>query len=394
MRLLHTSDWHVGRTFHGRELLEDQRSVLAAIAELAAEHRVDAVLIAGDLYDRAVPSADAIAVLTEAFSAIRAAGAQIIASAGNHDSGPRLGAFSDFLAEGGLHLRADPQRLVDPVLLPGDPEVACYPVPYLEPEVVRRRLGLPGPASHQTVMSVALQHIREDFARRGAERPGLRGIAMAHAFVVGASPAGSERSIAVGGVESVGAEVFAGFDYVALGHLHGAQQVSARSSPQLAPELSPLLRYSGSPLAYSFTEAAQRKSVTLVEITADQPVRTRELPLPMPRPLAELTGTLDELLGGFDEFTEHYLSARLTDPVRPLEPMRRLQQKFPYAVTLSWQPPEPAEPAGGVDVARAGISDVELVHTFISECRGSAVSAAEIELVDQALALARAGGAE
>ncbi|NNG37508.1 exonuclease SbcCD subunit D [Nakamurella aerolata] len=384
MRLLHTSDWHVGRTFHGRDLLEDQRSVLAAIAELVAEHRVDAVLIAGDLYDRAVPSADAIAVLTEAFSAIRAAGAQIVASAGNHDSGPRLGAFSDFLAAGGLHLRADPQRLVEPVLLPdaAAPEVACYPVPYLEPEVVRRRLGLPGPASHQAVMSVALQHIREDFGRRKREHPELHGVAMAHAFVVGASPAGSERSIAVGGVESVGAEVFDGLDYVALGHLHGAQQVS------------PQLRYSGSPLAYSFNEAGHRKSVTLVELAAGRSMRISELPLPVPRPLVELTGTLQELLAGYGEYTEHYLSARLTDPVRPLEPMRRLQQKFPYAVTLSWQPPEPTAHTVGVDVARAGITDVELVHTFIAECRGSTATATEAGLIDQALALARAGGGE
>src|SRR4051794_12384409 len=239
MRLLHTSDWHLGRTFHGQSLLADQETVLSALADLAAEHQVDAVLIAGDLYDRAVPSPESVQCATRVLAKIRAAGSNIIVISGNHDSAPRLGAFADFLAAGGLHLRTAAAGVGTPVLLadPAGP-VAFYPVPYLEPDLARGMWELPAPASHQHVLTKALQEARVDLAGRPA---GTRSVVLAHAFVVGASLGGSERSIAVGGVESVTAEIFDGFDYVALGHLHSPQVITDR------------IRYSGSPLPYSFS---------------------------------------------------------------------------------------------------------------------------------------------
>lgn len=377
MRVLHTSDWHVGRSFHGHDLLPDQRTVLAAIAELVAEHSVDVVVIAGDLYDRAIPSTEAIATLTQALRAIRAAGAQIIASSGNHDSAPRLGAFTEFLAAGGLHLRTSMSGIADPVLLQDEHgPVAFYPVPYLEPEVVRRTFHLEGAASHQVVMAAAMDRVRSDLAAR----PATRSVVLAHAFVVGAVAGGSERSIAVGGVESVTGEVFDGIDYVALGHLHRPQRLSDR------------LRYSGSPLAYSFTEAGHGKSVCLVDLDANGAVQSRALELPAPRRLALVSGTLSEILAGHEELTDHYLAVKLTDPVRPLEAMRRLREKFPYAVTLAWDPPagtgerRPVAAAGGAGAA--GLRDAELISEFLLDCRGSAASERESVLIDRALSIA------
>lgn len=378
---MHTSDWHVGRTFHGHDLLADQQAVLTAVSALVGEHAVDVVVIPGDLYDRAIPSTEAVAVLTGALQDIRAAGAQIVASAGNHDSAPRLGAFSGFLAAGGLHLRTSISRIADPVLLADEHgEIAFYPLPYLEPEVVRRVFGIDGAASHQAVMSVAMDAVRADLA----QRPGRRSVVLAHAFVVGAVAGGSERSIAVGGVESVTGEVFDGVDYVALGHLHGRQTLSER------------MRYSGSPLAYSFTEAGHRKSVWLIDIDAAGAIDGKSLELPIPRPLAEVVGTLPDILAGNDELVEHYLSARLTDPVRPLEAMRRLKEKFPFAVTLSWDPPagtsDPDSWTAGT-VSTVGSSDPQLIDQFLLDCRGAGPSESEDVLIGQGLALARTAAA-
>ena len=172
MRLLHTSDWHLGRTFHGQSLLADQEAVLGALVDLAAEHRVDAVLISGDIYDRAVPAPEAVQCATRILARIRRAGISIVAISGNHDSAPRLGAFSDFLAVGGLHLRTAAALAGEPVLLhDADGPVAFYPIPYLEPDLIRGVWDLPAPVSHQKVLSRALQLARADLAGRPAGKP-------------------------------------------------------------------------------------------------------------------------------------------------------------------------------------------------------------------------------
>ena len=371
MRLLHTSDWHIGRTFHGQDLLGDQEFVLSALADLVCEHQVDVVVLAGDLYDRALPSAEAVQVATRAFERLREAGAVIIASSGNHDSAPRLGAFSDFLAAGGLHLRTSVSAVGEPVLMSDKAGlVAVYAIPYLEPEVARIPLGVPDRRGHQAVMTAAMDLIRADLAGRPA---GTRSVVAAHAFVVGGIAGGSERSIAVGGVESVTSDVFAGIDYVALGHLHGAQAITDR------------MRYSGSPLPYSFGEAAHSKGVWLIDLAADGTVADRWLPLPVVRPLAVLTGRLADLLTGFRDHSHHYLSVVLTDPVRPLEPMRRLRERYPYALTVSWDPP--GRPSGLLQglPSNGRTTDTKILAQFLLDCRGSAASVTERVLLDEAL---------
>lgn len=378
MRVLHTSDWHVGRTFHGRDLLAEQESVLSGLADLVADERVDVVVVSGDLYDRAVPSGEAVSTCNRVLKTIRAAGAELVVTPGNHDSAARLGAFGEFTAAGGLHLRTRIAELDRPVRLEDEHgPVNLYGIPYLEPEPARQALGTPDAKGHAGVLTEAMRRIRADLATRP---DGIRSVVLAHAFVTGGQPSASERTIAVGGVEHVPNAVFDGVDYVALGHLHGPQQLAEH------------LRYSGSPMAYSFSEARHRKSVWLVELGAHGLAGVERRQLPVPRPLGTLTGALDELLTepAHERYTEHFLSIELTDPVRPTDAMRRLQERFPHAVHLEWCPATGANPELRYSQAVHGRSDHEVACCFVTDCRGAEPTDYERELLADALAAAEA----
>lgn len=379
MRILHTSDWHIGRIFHGVDLLADQTRVLDAIAAVVAQRGVDVVVVPGDVYDRSIPSADAVAVCNRGFEAIRAAGAVIVATSGNHDSPVRLGAGAAFAAAGGLHLMTRVSALDVPVVLDDDHgPVAFYGIPYLEPEITRTELGVPQARSHAEILDVAMARIRADLDERRAGAPGLRSVLLAHAFVVGGEATGSERSISVGGVETVSASAFDGVDYVALGHLH---------SPQTLAEN---VRYSGSPLPYSFGERSHRKAVWLVDVDAAGLATVERLDLPVVRGLSQLTGTLDELLSdaAFDSAEDHYVSAVLTDALRPVDAMRALQTRFPYAVHMEWQRPEGNPELRYRDRVR-GRSDLEIAEGFLTDVRSDATPG-EVQLFEQALRSATA----
>lgn len=374
MRILHTSDWHIGRTFHGVDLLADQTRVLGAIAAVVAERGVDVVVVPGDVYDRSIPSADAVAVCNRGFEAIRAAGAVIVATSGNHDSPVRLGAGAAFAAAGGLHLMTRVSALDVPVMLEDEHgPVAFYGIPYLEPEITRVELGVPQARSHAEILDVAMARIRADLDARRAGAPGLRSVLLAHAFVVGGEATGSERSISVGGVETVSASAFDGVDYVALGHLH---------SPQTLAEH---VRYSGSPLPYSFGERSHRKAVWLVDVDATGLTAVERLDLPVVRGLSQLTGTLDELLhdAAFATAEDHYVSAVLTDALRPVDAMRALQSRFPHAVHMEWQRPEGNPELKYRDRVR-GRSDLEIAESFLTDVRSDATTG-EVRLFEKAL---------
>lgn len=369
MRILHTSDWHLGRTFHGIDLLDDQRQTLGQLASIVATESVDVVVVAGDVYDRSVPSADAVRVYDEGLAAIAAAGAAIVVTSGNHDSPTRLGVGSAFAAAGGLHLRTSIDGIDEPVILSDEHgDVAFYGIPYLEPEVSRVALGVSEARGHQDVLTAAMGRVRADLASREA-----RSVVAAHAFVVGGEATGTERSISVGGVETVAADTFSGIDYVALGHLH---------SPQ---EITPTLRYSGSFLPYSFGERTHRKAVWLVDLGADGVDEVRRHDLVEVRGLSSLTGTLDELLTSavHADAEEHYVEATLTDATRPVDAMRRLRDRFPHAVHVQWQRPD-AEAELDYRARVHGRSDAQILRSFITDVRDEP-TAAESALVDVAL---------
>ena len=258
VRLIHTSDWHLGRAFHQVGLLDAQAAYLDHLVDVVRTERVDAVLVSGDVYDRAMPSPETVELLSQSLLRLVDAGAQVVVSSGNHDSAIRLGFASGLLERAGLHLRTSVADVGRPVLL-GD--TAVHPLPYLEPALAADALGATE-RTHAGVLRAAMTRVRAD-----AEQRGGRTVVMAHAFVTGGVTSESERDISVGGVSAVPPEVFAGVDYTALGHLHGRQEVA------------PGVRYSGSPVAMSFSEWTHRKGSLLVDLSGDTPVvSTSRLP--------------------------------------------------------------------------------------------------------------------
>lgn len=377
MRLLHTSDWHIGRSLHGADLLADQQRVLTGLAELIRTESIDVVVVSGDIYDRAIPPAAATAVLDCVLTTLRATGAQLVITPGNHDSSIRLAYAAGLLAANGVHLRTSVARLAEPVLIEDEHgTVGIYGIPYLEPDLAKHVLGVPEARGHTGVLSAAMDQIRADRDQRGLTRT----VVLAHAFVAGGAKGDSERDISVGGVEVVGADVFSGVDYVALGHLHRSQKIADG------------IHYSGSPLAYSFTEADQVKSVTVIDLTADGLASVEIRPLDRPRGLVTLTGTLDELLGdpAHEAHLDDYVSAQLLDATRPVDAMRRLRGRFGYCVHLEWTPIVDNDPDARSYAQRiAGRSDLDIATDFVSHVRATPATKAEIELLSVALAARR-----
>jgi len=378
MRLLHTSDWHIGRSLHGADLLADQQRVLTGLADLIRAESIDVVVVSGDVYDRAIPPAAATAVLDGVLTALRGAGAQLVITPGNHDSSIRLAYAAGLLAATGVHLRTSVARLADPVPIEDrHGTVGIYGIPYLEPDLVKQALGVPHARGHADVLGAAMERIRADRDRRGLTRT----VVLAHAFVAGGLRGDSERDISVGGVEMVGADVFSGVDYVALGHLHRPQQIACG------------IHYSGSPLAYSFPEADQVKSVNVVDIGADGLVAVELHQLDRPRGLVTLTGTLDDLLGdpSYEVHLDDYVSAQLLDATRPVDAMRRLRARFRYCVHLDWAPVVDSEPDSRSYAERiVGRTDLGIATDFVQHVRATPASKAETQLLSAALAAGRA----
>ncbi|MEV7465783.1 exonuclease SbcCD subunit D [Streptomyces kronopolitis] len=381
MRVLHTSDWHLGRSFHRVGLLSAQRTFLDHLVETVRAREVDAVLVAGDIYDRAVPPLAAVELFDEALHRLAALGVPTVMISGNHDSARRLGVGSGLMERAGIHLRTDPAGCGTPVLLDdAHGPVALYGLPYLEPAMVRDTLGARR-ADHAEVLRAAMERVRADLAGRPA---GTRSVVLAHAFVTGGAVSDSERDITVGGVASVPAAVFDGVDYAALGHLHGCQTLTER------------VRYSGSPIAYSFSEAGHRKSSWLVDLDGDGAVRAERVDCPVPRPLARLRGTLEELLDdpAHARHEDSWVEATLTDTARPHEPMARLTKRFPHLVSLVFDPDEvPTDGSASYAQRLRGRSDQEIAEDFVVHVRaGRAADAQERAALRSAIDEVRAAG--
>jgi exonuclease SbcD len=383
MRLLHTSDWHLGRTLHGVDLLSAQETVLGQIRDLVADPpdgiAIDAVIVAGDVYDRAVPPVEAVALFATTLAEL-AAHTTVIVSSGNHDSAIRLG-FGARLFTDRIRLRTDLADIGTPVLLgsPAEP-IAVYPLPYLDPDSARFALspdGEPLARSHQAVLAAAMDLVRADLAGR----PGHRCVVAAHAFVIGGQPSESERSIVVGGVDSVAADTFAGAEYVALGHLHGSQQPKSGTGAVLA--------YSGSPLRYSFSEISQVKSVNLVDLPATGPVTVSTVPLSQPREMAELTGTLEQLLADTDH-QQDWVRVTVTDRARPDQLFDRLKARFPHLLHVRFAPA--GAQSVGATAARiaAEPSPRELAGDFVRHVTGVEANEVELDLFERAFSAALA----
>ena len=478
MRILHTSDWHLGRTFHGR-VLDDAHAVFADhLVELARTEAVDAVVVSGDVYDRAIPPTDSVRLLDETLRRLSDI-TRVILTPGNHDSARRLGFASDLLREG-LTIRARVADVDRPIIIPGpdgDDGLYVYALPYLDPDAAREtlpplladRLGEemadaartadpdadpdaartapegagghsekttgdpPGtasdaparrlPRSHEAVVSGALRLVAADLAARRTAAPArVPALVMSHAFVVGGLPSEeSERDIRVGGVDSVPSGVFAslggspsarecgGLDYVALGHLHRPQEIrsasgageagrpngpgkaggtggpdhSSRSGgtggpeagesdepdesgpPQQDPRPGPRLVYSGSPLAFSFSEAPFPKSSVLVVLGPDGVASLERVPAPVPHRIETVTGTMDELLSpAWDHAAGAWVRAVVRGPM-PLGATSRLRERFGQVLAIVREEDEEA-PRERIVVTRAA-NPLEVSAQFLAE---------------------------
>jgi len=331
-----------------------------------------------------VPPVDAVELCEDALLRLHDTGARIVLISGNHDSARRLGFGSGLLEKAGVHLRTRPGALARPVVLEdAHGPVAVYGVPYLEPDAVRGELP-PGqdeiPRGHAGVLGHAVACIRADADARGIARR----VVMAHGWVSGGAASESERDISVGGVGQVPAELFAGFGYVALGHLHGQQTVA------------PQMRYSGSPLPYSFSEASHRKGSWLVDLDDAGTARVEQVPAPVYRRLSVLRGRLADLLGSaaYAGHEDDFVSVTLTDPSRPEGAMDALRARFPHVLVLAFEP-EGAEPDGrGYRARIAGRDDLSIAAEFVRHVSNTPPTAGEERLLRSAFEAVRVDGDE
>jgi exonuclease SbcD len=400
MRILHTSDWHIGRSFHGHATLDALRGVLDALVAQVRENRVDLVIVAGDVFDSATPAAGAYTLLSETLCGLADAGATVVVTSGNHDSAARLG-FQSALLRDGVHVVTDPATIGTPITVHDEHgPVHVYGIPYLEPVLLRS--AWPGVRTQADVLARAMELIRTDAAARGG-----RSIAVAHCFAAGVEPTPHlERDIQQGGLDVVPLSTFDGVDYVALGHIHGRQR------------LSPRVRYAGAPLHYSFDEGHKPRGSWLVELGANGLVAEAQghegavrdaggsraegsaedsgegtaewLPLPVPRRLVTLTATIDELLTD-ERFAGHagdWLRAEYTDPLPQRDPMRRLLARFPHCAEVRHAPTasRPDDARTYAQRVRTARNEAELVDAFLAHVReGEGASAREAEIVGELL---------
>ncbi len=367
MRILHTSDWHLGRQFHNISLLDDQRLALEQIIDIVRERKVDVVVVAGDIYDRSVPPATAVELLDDCVHRIcNELQVPLILLAGNHDGPQRLGFASRQLAGAGLHVAGPLWSVPQPIVLKGDTgEVAFYPIPYADPATVRHVLDVEV-SSHDEAMAYLLEQIKQD---NGPTRPC---VVIAHCYLAGGEVSESERPLSIGGADQVSPDYFKDFSYAALGHLHGPQFRGAQH-----------IRYSGSPLKYSFSEERQRKSVTLVELNADGQASIEQIPLIPRHDMRTLEGSLDELLaaGQNDPHRDDYLLVRLSDTHAILDVMNKLREVYPNVLHL--ERPGLMARGDGLEFSRDRLKRGELAmfEDFFAQVNGGALSEEQREIV-------------
>jgi exonuclease SbcD len=372
MRILHTSDWHLGRQFHGVSLDDDHDAVLDQVRAALDLYHPQMLIIAGDIFDRASPPQSALTRLggfLRCVSEIR--DLVIVIIAGNHDSAAQIGMLS-VLASGTRTLVRGPlDRDERPLVVDhSDGPVAISALPFAYEFAARACFDEEGISCPADVIAAQLARARRHVPS------GARWVVVAHAFVDGAASSDSERPLSrtVGGIETVPAAVFDGAHYVALGHLHRPQAVGA-----------PHIRYSGAPLAFGFDEEDQEKSLTLADLAADGSVTVTPLPIVPRRSLRTIRGKLLELLA-LPPGSQDFIKIVLTDDSPQIDPMKRIREVFPNAVQLSYERDRPRTYLSSGAAPQALDTPQQIVANFVDFVRGEALSSAEDTLVEEQLA--------
>ena len=369
MKFIHTSDWHIGRQFHNVSLLDDQRHVLDQIVLHIKNEAVDAVIIAGDIYDRSVPPAAAVSLLDDVLNTICTdLSVPVILIPGNHDGAERLRFGAKQLSQAGLHIIGDLDQITQPVLLnKNNCPVSFYGIPYNDPESVRNHFGAENISNHHAAHQYLIEKINT------VKSDNTLNVLISHCFVDGAEASESERPLSIGGADAVSAELFKSFDYVALGHLHNPQHKNAEH-----------IRYSGSILKYSFSEQLQQKGVTLVEMDTTGLKSTTHLPLIPLRDMRILEGEFETLLSqGFtDPNNQDYLLIRLTDQHAILDPMGKLRHVYENVLHIekTW-----LKDAGNLELNREKLKrgELEMFQDFFKQVSGNDLTADQQAAIKQ-----------
>ena len=353
MRFLHTADWHLGRIFYGQYLTDDQAYVLEhQFFTILKEEKIDGILLAGDVFDRAVPPIEAIelwdSIITRLAMDYKV---PLFVVSGNHDGAERLEVGRSMLSESGIHIWGSPHHALQPFEFEGaGGRVAICPMPFSEPRRIGDALGLSSNESKsvdtdmvddtlfsyvddkdQEAVALNLHNYDQmyqawsDYLYKQVPKR-MRSIAISHAFVMGGEVGGSERTLSVGGSEQVNPRVFKDFHYTALGHLHGPQRMGADQ-----------IRYSGSPLKYSFDEHGQKKSFTIIDMDTKGSVDISTIPVEAKRDVVILEGYFEDLLNNKELQAKHkddYVQARLLDTMPIMDGMARLRQVYPRCMTI------------------------------------------------------------
>ncbi|SHE66987.1 exonuclease SbcCD subunit D [Vibrio gazogenes] len=361
MKFIHTSDWHLGRQFHSVSLIADQKAVLAQLVAFIEENPVDAVIVAGDIYDRSVPPTVAIELLNQVIHQICGTlNTPMILIPGNHDGAERLGFGAEQMKNAGLHIISDFKQMLEPVILRSQSagEVAFYGIPYSDPETVRAAFQT-SVTTHDDAHQLLTRKVHEHTS------PTQKQVLISHCFVDGAIESESERPLSIGGSDRVSHEHFIDFDYVALGHLHQPQQKGA-----------PYIRYSGSLMKYSFSEQHQKKGFTRVEFNQDGFVSAEHIELTAPHEMRILEGELNTILeqGKTDPKHLDYLLVRLMDKHAILNPMEKLRAVYPNVLHLE----KPGMLIGveqEMASARLSRSEIDMFRDFFVEVQDCNLSA-------------------
>lgn len=353
MRFLHTADWHLGRIFYGQYLTDDQAHVLEnQFFTILKDEKIDGILLAGDVFDRAVPPIEAVelwdSIITRLAMDYKV---PLFVVSGNHDGAERLEVGRSMLSQSGIHIWGSPHHALQPFEFEGsDGNVAICPMPFSEPRRIGDALGLgvneAKPSDEDNLEDSLFSYVDTDEHEEPSLNlhnydqmyqawsdhlykqvpKGMRSIAISHAFVMGGEVGGSERTLSVGGSEQVHPQVFKDFHYTALGHLHGPQRMGAG-----------YIRYSGSPLKYSFDEHTQKKSFTIIDMNAKGKVDISTIPVEAKRDVVILEGYLEDLLNNKELQAKHkddYVQARLLDTMPIMDGMAKLRQVYHRCMTI------------------------------------------------------------
>lgn len=368
MKLLHTSDWHLGRQFHNQSLLADQAAVLDQVIDYVEAEEIDVVLISGDIYDRSVPPAEAVTLLNQTLRRLCVdLAVPVIMISGNHDSPERLGFGAGLMQGAGLHILSDLAQVDTPVIIPhAGGDVAFYGIPYCQPEHVRSVFD-------ENVRSFDEAHTFLVERIKAAFQPNQRRVLLSHCFVSGAEESDSERPLSLGGADTVRWQPMRDFDYVALGHLH---------APQFRGEAH--IRYSGSLMKYSFSEVTQKKGVTRVALPAQGEADITALPLTPERDLRIVEGEFDTLMaeGKDDPRNDDYLLVRLTDTRAILDTLNQLRQVYPNVLHLEKPGLAPDRPAQLASREQLKRTELELFADFFEQTQGEALNDAQREALN------------